>query len=52
MEQRIIQAQELEARASGARSLAEAQALTAQADRLRGRRHGWLGGITAQLIRN
>ena len=52
MGQKIIQAQALEARAGQARSLAEAQALAAQADRLRGHRPGWLGGFAAQLIRN
>lgn len=38
MEQRLQRAQQLEARAFAARTLAEAQALTAEADRLRGRR--------------
>ncbi|HEX8300465.1 hypothetical protein [Sphingomonas sp.] len=52
MEQKIIQAQALEARAGQARTLAEAQALAAQADRLRGHRHGALSGFAAQLIRN
>ena len=52
MEQRILQAQALEARAGQARTLAEAQALTAQADRLRRSRPGWLGSFASQLIRN
>ena len=52
MERKIIEAQALEARAGQARTLAEAQALAAQADRLRGHRAGWLSSFATQLIRN
>ena len=52
MGQKDLQAQALEARAGQARTLAEAQALAAQADRLRRHRPGWTSGFAAQLIRN
>jgi hypothetical protein len=53
MEQRVSQARQLEARAGEARTLAEAQALHAEADRLRGiRPASWLSGLSTQLIRN
>ena len=52
MGQKTDQAQVLEARAGQARTLAEAQALAAQADWLRRSRPGRLSGFAAQLIRN
>ena len=52
MERKLIQAQALEARAGQARTLAEAQALSAQADWLRRSRSGWLTNLITQLIRN
>ena len=54
MEERFKQAQALDARASVAISLAEAQALHAEADRLRRSvRPGWLGPWAQQpLLRN
>jgi hypothetical protein len=54
MDQRHQLAEQLEARAVKARSLAEAQALTAEADRLRGTRPAPTAspGWTTQLIRN
>jgi hypothetical protein len=53
MSQRFQQAQALEARAVAARSLAEAQALHAQADRLRGRRGAaLLAWVRQPLFRN
>jgi hypothetical protein len=52
MGQKLDQAQALEARAGQARTLAEAQALAAQADWLRRTRPGWLPNFLTQLIRN
>lgn len=53
MDPRIEQARQLEARASEARTLAEAQALHARADRLRGLRTGGTALWSAQpLFRN
>lgn len=52
MESRNIQAQMLDARALRARTFAEAQALTARADELRGHRKGGLSAFITQLIRN
>ena len=52
MGRRNLLAQALERRASEARTLAEAQALAAQADWVRRRPGGWLTDLATQLIRN
>ena len=52
MDQRHHLAQQLEARAALARTMAEAQALTAEADRLRGMRRPASGTPGYPLFRN
>ena len=52
MDQRHHLAQQLEARATLARTMAEAQALIAEADRLRGTRRGAASTLAYPLFRN
>jgi hypothetical protein len=52
MADRQLTAKALDALAAQARTLAEAQALSARADYLRRARPGWLNGFASQFIRN
>jgi hypothetical protein len=52
MGQRLTQARHFDALASEAKTLAEAQALSARADQLRRGARGWLAPWAAPFIRN
>ena len=52
MRREKLGAKALDALAAKARTFAEAQALTARADRLRRHRPSWLAGLATQFIRN